>query len=43
MRKPHDIVEDVIINIEDCYFPLNFLVIDMKISKELSQVPIILG
>ena len=41
--KPHGIVEDVIIKIEDCYFPVDFLVIDMKTTKELSQAPIILG
>ena len=36
IRKPHGIVEDVIIKIEDCYVPVDFLVIDMKTSKELS-------
>ena len=43
MRKPHGLVEDVILRIEDCYFPVNFLVVDMKMTKELSQAPIILG
>ena len=43
VRKPHGIVEDVIIKIEDCYFPVDFLVVDMKTTKEFSQVPIILG
>ena len=43
VRKPHDIVEDVIVRIEGCYFPVHFLVVDMKITKELSQAPIILG
>ena len=33
----------MIIKIEDCYFLVDFLVIDMKITKELSQAPIILG
>ena len=41
--KPHDIVEDVIVRIEGCYFPVDFLVVDMKITKELSQAPVILG
>ena len=36
VRKPHDIVEDVIIRIEDFYFPVDFLVVDMKMTKELS-------
>ena len=29
--------------IEICYFPVDFLVVDMKITKELSQALIILG
>ena len=43
VRKPHGIVEDVIVRIEGCYFLVDFLVVDMKITEELSQVPIILG
>ena len=43
LRKPHELVEDVIVRIEDCYFTVDFLVVDMKMSKELSQCPIILG
>ena len=43
VRKPHGLVEDVIVRIEDCYFPVDFLVFDMKMTKELSQAPIILG
>ena len=43
VRKPHGIVEDVIVRIEGCYFLVNFLVVGMKITKELSQAPIILG
>ena len=36
VRKPHGIVEDVIVRIKGCYFPVDFLVVDMKITKELS-------
>ena len=36
-RKPHGIVDGVIVRIEDCYFPVDFLVVDMKITKELSD------
>ena len=43
IRKPHGLVEDVIVRIEDCYFSVDFLVVDMKMTKELSQAPIILG
>ena len=43
VRKPHGLVEDVIVRIEDCYFLVDFLVLDIKMTKELSQAPIILG
>ena len=43
VRKPNGLVEDVIVRIEDCYFPVDFLVVDMKMTKELSQALIILG
>ena len=43
IRKPHGVVEDVIVRLEYCYFLIDFLVIDMKMTKELSQAPIILG
>ena len=42
VREPHVIVEDIILGIEDCYFPIDFVVVDMKITKKLSQTPIIL-
>ena len=29
--------------VEDCYFLVDFLVVDMKMTKELSQALIILG
>ena len=43
MRKPHVVVEDMIVRIEDFYFLMDFVVLDMKITKELSQALIILG
>ena len=43
VRKPHGLVEDVIMRIEDCYFSVDFLVVYMKMTKELRQAPIILG
>ena len=33
----------MIVRIEGYYFLVDFLVVDMKISKELSQAPIIIG
>ena len=41
VRQPHSILENVIIKIEDYYFLVDFLVVDMKTTKELSQAPII--
>ena len=44
MRKSHDMKipkEDMIVRIEDCYFLMEFLVVDMKIEKDLSQALII--
>ena len=41
IRKPHDIVDDVIVRIEGCYFLVDFLVVYMKITKELSQALIL--
>ena len=43
LRKPDRVVEDVIVRIEDCYFLVHFLVVDIKMTKKLSQAPIILG
>ena len=43
VRKSHSIIEDVIVRIEGCYFLVDFLLVDVKITKELSQSPIILG
>ena len=37
VRKLHGIVEDIIVRIEYCYFTVDFLLIDIKIIKELSQ------
>ena len=41
VRKPQGIEEDVIVRIEDCYFPVDFLVVDIKMTEKLSQAPII--
>ena len=32
VRKLHGLVEDVIVRIEDCYFPVHFLVVNMKMT-----------
>ena len=36
VKKSHGLVEDVIVRIEDYYFLVDFLVVDMKMTKELS-------
>ena len=42
MRRPHDVVEDVIVKIENCYFPVDFIIVDKKSTKDFTDSPIIL-
>ena len=43
IREPYGKLEDVIVKVEKCKFPVDFTVVDMKISGNLSHAPIILG
>ena len=43
MRRPHGIIEDVIVKVENYYFLLDFIIVDMKSTKEFTNSPIILG
>ena len=43
VRQPHGVVEDVIVKVENCYFPVDFIIVDMKSTKDLIDSPIILG
>ena len=43
VRRPHGVVEDVIVKVENCYFPVDFIIVDMKSTKDLTDSPIILG
>ena len=43
MRRPHGVVEDVIVKVENCYFSVDFIIVDMKSTKDLTDSPIILG
>ena len=43
MGRPHGIVEDVIVKVENCYFPVDFIIVDMKSMKDFAHAPIILG
>ena len=42
MKRPHSIVEDVIVKIENCYFLVDFIIVDMKSTKDFTNAPIIL-
>ena len=43
MRRPHDIAEDVIVKVGNYYFPVDFIIVDMKSMKDFTDAPIILG
>ena len=43
MRRPHGIVEDVIVKVKNCYLPVDFIIVDMKSTKDFTDSPIILG
>ena len=43
MRRSHIVVEDVIVKVENCYFPVDFIIVDMKFTKDFTDSPIILG
>ena len=43
IKMPCGLIEDVIVKVNTCYFLINFLILDMELSQELNQNPIILG
>ena len=43
VRRPHGVVEDVIVKVKNCYFSVDFIIMDMKSMKDLTDSPIILG
>ena len=43
VRRPHGVVEGVIVKVENFYFPVDFIIVDMKSMKDLTNSPIILG
>ena len=43
VRRPHDIVEDVIVKVENFYFLVDFIIVHMKSTKDFTDSPIILG
>ena len=36
-------MEDVIVKVKNCYFPVDFIIVDMKSTKDFTDSPIILG
>ena len=43
VRWPNGVVDDVIVKVENCYFPAYFIIMDMKSTKDFTDSPIILG
>ena len=43
MRRPHGVVVDVIVKVENCFFLVDFIIVDMKSMKDFIDSPIILG
>ena len=42
MRRPHGIVEDVIVKVKNCSFPVDFIIVNMKSTKDFTDALIIL-
>ena len=43
VRRPHGVVKDVIVKVENCYFLIDFIIVDMKSMKDFTDSPIISG
>ena len=43
IKVPRGILEDVLVKVEDCYFPVDFVILDMEGVDSIRQTPIILG
>ena len=43
MRQPRGVVEDVIVKVENCYFLVDFIIVDIKSMKDFTDSLIILG
>ena len=41
-KRPHSIVEDVIMKVENCYFLVDFIIVDIKTIKDFTNTSIIL-
>ena len=43
VKQAHGVVEDMIVKFENCYFLLDFIIVDMKSMKDFANSHIILG
>ena len=43
VRRPHGVVEDVIVKVKNFYFLVDFIIVDMKSTKDFTDSLIILG
>ena len=43
MKVPRGLIEDVLVKVNEFYFPVDFIVLDMESTQTLTQVLIILG
>ena len=39
VRRPHDVVEDVIVKVKNYDFPVDFIIVDMKSTKDFTDSP----
>lgn len=43
VKTPQGLLEDVIVDVKGCYFPIDFLILDMPIKDDFCHQPIILS
>jgi len=43
VKVPRGLIEDVLVKVDEFYFPVNFIVLDIESTQNLTQIPIILG
>ena len=44
MKRPKEIIENVLIKVDKFYFPVNFIVIDTEpVHDVVNEIPVILG
>jgi len=43
VKVPHGFIEDVLVKVDEFYFPVDFIVLDMESTRNPTQIHIILG